>query len=980
MASTGSLYSSTLEEITNTKLSELAKRRATFEQHRERILTVAQDDGDLNGSLVTIADIVKTCFGIRTTDDQIVRTSTENARLEIDLANLNRFLAQAKYDPTVSKKALQQWRKKLLRHVEIQSLKFTYASLYGQLTTEWLTAKTPPREPVKDEDAEMEDYEHVSGAKRLEARAKWEHSVFTATKVDATAIETMLRGLFESTTDESTALPKAIEALRADVKRFEGEILTSHEFTNHTLRWAIDGLLASDLLTNEKREALRDFRTNDVILREVADVLNMRLSALSEWTWGKEVLVEERRQLNGTYNIYLHEDLLQALFLQHVGVKWSVFFKKAFRTHRRTKDVWKELGSKLTSSEKQRRRYFLGAATKGPSVVSMKQKLFRQEYFVSQLQSSEYQETHGEEGAEEADFEEAAMAMAPQQPATQQGATQQLGQATQIQRARMSQKARMAAAPRRQMASQAARRSAPSREYEECEEDAEDEDYEDSDSDDDDAARPRNPMAAKQGLLHLLSTDILVQTRLRGEIACFRSQIDNLCPRLPHDTVKTVLRYFGVSETWLDFFIRFLEAPLRFMDDDSAEPRKRKTGTPGAHVLSEVFAETTLFCCDFLVNQKTDGEILFRLHDDLWFWGSYDKCATAWSTVNNFVKTTGLQTNDARTGSVRIRKDADSETGMASTAGGGDLPQGQIRWGMLFLNAESGRFEIDQGMVDTHISELKRQLANKGNSTFAWIQVFNSYAATFFTTNFGKPANCFGRQHVDNMLATHNRIQKLVFTGVAEGGSFVDHLKSVIADRQGVTDIPDGYFYFPTDLGGLEIQSPFITLLQVRDAVLADSNTLFKEFESAELEAYRGAKRTFEDGEPLKKRRRTVDSAYQPEDPDTFMTLEEYTKYREELNYGYTNQLADIYAKLLEKPSQQGVETENHGEIQTALRGQQSSKLCDWYSMEPYWKYVAQLYGPEMLQRFGSFKIVDAGLLPMGMVALFRSGRVQWQE
>ncbi|KAK0263373.1 hypothetical protein LTS09_002565 [Friedmanniomyces endolithicus] len=972
MASTGSLYSQTLQDITNTKLSELAKRRESFEQHRTRILAAAQGDADIAGSLVAISEIIATCFGIQTVDGQIVRSGVEYTGLEIGLKNLGRFLAQAKYDPTISAANLLQWRFKLLRHVEIQSLKYTYAWLYGQLTTEWLSAKAPPAVP-KNEDAEMEDYEHVSGAKRLEARAKWEESVFTETTVDQSAIQTMLL----------ECLPKAMEALRASVKEFEEKFLTIQKFSEYTLRWAITGLLASDLLTNEKREALRDFRSNDTILREVADVLNMRLAALQEWTWGDEVLVEERRQLNGTYNIYLHEDLLQALFLQHIGVTWSVFWKKTFCTHRKTKDVWKRLGAKVTFAEKQRRQHFLGSTSKGPSVTSTKRKLFRQQYFVSQLLTHENQDTQGEEGAEEANFEDAAMMhhQAPQAPGRHvQMPSQSLGSHQ---------------APRRQLASKAARKSAPL-----ADEEAEDEDesmgfalydeYEgkEEDSDEDDFGdQPRNPMAAKQDLLHLLSPDILIQTRLRGEISCFRSQIDDLYPRLPHGAIKTVLEFFGVSSAWLQFFARFLEAPLRFMDDEAAEPRRRKTGTPGAHVLSEVFGEVVLYCLDFLVNQRTDGEILWRLHEDFWFWSSHEKCVGAWSNVNEFVQIMGMNTNVARTGSARIRRDVGGENGLASVDVGAELPRGQIRWGMLCLNPETGRFEIDQSMVDTHIDELSRQLTDKDNSVFAWIQVFNSYAATFFTTNFGKPANCFGRQHVDNMLATHNRIQRMVVTGgrssgEEKGGSFVEYLKTVIAARQGVTDIPDGYFYFPKELGGLEVQSPFITLLQVRDTVLADSAKLFQDFEAAELEAYRAAKRLFEDGEPQRKRRRTTndDSGYQPENPDDFLTFEEYTQYREELNFGFRNQLVDVFNRLLEKPAPRALETDGSGEVRTRLRMLQTGRLCEWRRMQPYWKHVAQLYGPEMLERFGGFEIVETGLLPMGMVTLFRSGRVKWHE
>jgi hypothetical protein len=43
-------------------------------------------------------------------------------------------------------------------------------------------------------------------------------------------------------------------------------------------------------------------------------------------------------------------------------------------------------------------------------------------------------------------------------------------------------------------------------------------------------------------------------------------------------------------------------------------------------------------------------------------------------------------------------------------------------------------------------------------------------------------------------------------------------------------------------------------------------------------------------------------------------------------------------------------------------------------------RWVALLYGQDMIERFGGLNIVEKGLLPMGMVTLFRSGRVKWQE
>jgi hypothetical protein len=50
------------------------------------------------------------------------------------------------------------------------------------------------------------------------------------------------------------------------------------------------------------------------------------------------------------------------------------------------------------------------------------------------------------------------------------------------------------------------------------------------------------------------------------------------------------------------------------------------------------------------------------------------------------------------------------------------LPEGQIRWGFLYLDPSTGRFEIDQKMVDSHVEELRRQLQGKSKSIIDWIQ------------------------------------------------------------------------------------------------------------------------------------------------------------------------------------------------------------------------------------------------------------------
>ena len=158
----------------------------------------------------------------------------------------------------------------------------------------------------------------------------------------------------------------------------------------------------------------------------------------------------------------------------------------------------------------------------------------------------------------------------------------------------------------------------------------------------------KRPMEAKQVLLHLASTEIITNTRLHGELTCFRTVFESWNPLLPHDSILSVLQFFGVGADWIKFFLKFLQAPLKFVDDES-EPRLRRRGTPGSHSLSDVFGEAVLFCLDFSVNEATEGALLHRLYDDVWFWNKdYAKCTKAWSSILEFAKVTGVEVDSPR--------------------------------------------------------------------------------------------------------------------------------------------------------------------------------------------------------------------------------------------------------------------------------------------------------------------------------------------
>ncbi|KAI4614994.1 hypothetical protein J4E80_006500 [Alternaria sp. BMP 0032] len=990
--SSGSVFGATLKTITTTKLEELAKQRAVFEEEYAALTTAAKAEADPLKRVCLLLDGSKTCLGFQTekkTKDgrvgRVISGTSRNLRLETDLKNLDRFVEQARFDPSVSNKVLSDWEQTLLRYLSIQSTKYQYADLYGKLVTEWLSSE---KSATDDGDVEMgESFEEVPGAKKLASRAAWEKDVFQAAEIDEQALRSYLDELFQANKKDSSA---AIRELRKTVENFEANLNYSTPFNPTSLRSTIEGLLNSDLLSNEKREALRDFL--DVILAELCDILNVRMASLDRWSWGPHVLLEQRRKINGDFSIHFDPDLLQAIFLHHVGVKWSVFFKSAFLAMHKHQ-AWPRNSTEVSKVDRLRRSYFLGdkgTDTKS-SVEKKRMSTHHNRYFAHQLLDYDTQQIEAQDGEEEAEYGDyVAKKRKPnvqremadnqmqyhfntiQQPSG--GSVSQLSQLASI-NGRTKQTARKATT------SNPARAAAPNQRNgaglfggnAQAEVDEDDRDRDACDWEDEVHNRQsKKPMEAKQGLLHLLSTEIVLNTRLHGGLTCFSTTFDSWNSLLPHQTIYTVLDFLGVSDRWKKFFERYLQAPLKFNDDPSAEPRLRRRGMPGSHALSDTLGEAVLFCLDYAANRAAGGPDLYRLGDNVWFWHrDYNTCAKAWASVVKFTEVTGTKLDHKKTGSVRISRDSDAEID-------DQLPEGEIRWGFLQLDPESGQFKIDQKMVDGHVEELRTQLQGKLKSVIDYIQVWNSYAATFFSSNFGTASNCFGREHVDMMLATHRHIQDSIFPD----GSIVQHLKTIIKERFSVEDVPDGFLFFPVELGGLDLKSPFVEPLQIRDSVKENPYDLLDEYEEKLHDDYVTIKRAFDKGTRHNVRRSFQDANWQPEDPNTFLPFEEFTKYPETFSAIGKANLTEIYKELLERPKEKPIDdSEQVLQALEQLEGQSSLRgiTADWYTMDAYWKWIAQMYGPDMIGKFGGLNVVDFGLLPIGMVSMFRQRRTKWQ-
>jgi hypothetical protein len=130
----------------------------------------------------------------------------------------------------------------------------------------------------------------------------------------------------------------------------------------------------------------------------------MRMAAIQTWTWENSVPIEQRRHVTGEYHMYIDEDLLHAIFLQYVGVKWSIFFKEAFTNFSKFDGAWTSLRRPISKIDRKRREYFLGTQKKKPSVQSKRQGLYHSIFFMHLLPDSPYSGQETAEGEEEANY------------------------------------------------------------------------------------------------------------------------------------------------------------------------------------------------------------------------------------------------------------------------------------------------------------------------------------------------------------------------------------------------------------------------------------------------------------------------------------------------------------------------------------------------------------------------------------------------
>ncbi|KAK8102414.1 hypothetical protein PG984_015560 [Apiospora sp. TS-2023a] len=844
---TSSVLSQMLRNLAESKTHNMSKLRAKILEQKDNMLTLLGTEQDPTKRLAILRDGIEACHAIdagrfgqlalENPADADYRSFWPDFRQSLDI-----FIHIARMDLPSLDVTFEEWETTLLAHLETMCARLDYNFLHANIVKECLhTDGDEPTSGVLNNEATLSPKCSGNRAKDKQRR-QWEEDAFSPTEIDKHALHEFLEDVFVPKTAGSNRKAKAMEDLSATIKRFERGLTAPNQFNLTTLEWVISSLSASRRLSQDKQEALRKIKSNRPILDEISDVLNSRMQNLQHWSWGDSVSLGYRQNVKDKYIVDMQEDLLQAIFLHYIGVRWSDFFKDVLPPFFSSSFLSLSTGLSMPDIYKQSHACFCGGCRSRPTVQHVRHSMYREHYHVNRLLDMETQ------GAEEAEAEMKRV-------------------------------------------------------------------YTDE------------PAKSRTKLAQILWAESAINIRLRWQFTVLQSSFSRWNDLLPHAAVLGMLEFMGVSGDWLLFFQTFLEAPLRFRTDPAdTDPRTRRRGTPDSHVLSDVFSEVVLFCADCAANQATGGRLLYRSLSDLWFWSpSEANVVSDWATIQKFAAVTGTQLCNSSSGCVRLFGPDYPALPIDSS-----LPRGEISWGLLRLSPVTGSFEIKQDRVDLHVRSARKLLRREFKNIFALVQELNIQQDRLFHL-LGVKANSFGRDHATMALHAYASLERQIFQYDAEdrnGNNFVDstdaaeYLKVVLSQRFTRVDIPNAYLFFPAELGGLGLKSASIALPLIRDLASESSSSLL-----------------------------------------------------DKIHYGHKNNMVDVYCKLTESAPMESslYDTTGLHALSSELHGRNTLRKIasrKFPGIGSYWRRVILLYGQEALERFGSLKLVDKELLPMGTLSL----------
>jgi hypothetical protein len=377
-------------------------------------------------------------------------------------------------------------------------------------------------------------------------------------------------------------------------------------------------------------------------------------------------------------------------------------------------------------------------------------------------------------------------------------------------------------------------------------------------------------------------------------------------PSIPHGVLLALLRRLGAPEDELAFFGRFLSPPLAGED---GPPARMRRGVPMNHTLSGMLGELLMRLLEKHAQQQARVRIV-RLVDDICLLAPEAGAAVeGWRQVEAFCAACGLRVNLRKSGAVCL---------------GGALPEGlpreRPRWGMLELD-EQGQWHVHAETFEAHRKQ-SRQRVGAARSVLSRVQRYNG-DVKYLLSSLALGADLGETHRAEAERAV--RQFHLSFFGTEQG--VVAGLCEAIRERflpaaGDPADIPESWVHWPITAGGLGLRNPVLVAGQYAGG-------------------FRG---------------RRAPALPETREPGWNVHVNPWAAYYQHfLNLVPPAEPSEnrVMKTLLEDFIARGKEISAGGQE----------------GLGAYWRWVLCTYGPQILQRFGTFRFLITELVPLQLIS-----------
>lgn len=258
------------------------------------------------------------------------------------------------------------------------------------------------------------------------------------------------------------------------------------------------------------------------------------------------------------------------------------------------------------------------------------------------------------------------------------------------------------------------------------------------------------PAKAYADVYRAITTDIEIVQNVAPdrEMTVLHGDLQDFGLSVSHEILLEVLEFFGVSATWLQWFETYLTVPI-ITADGTVETATR--GTPFGLSPSLLLDELLLIILDLAMVSRSQI-VAHRNHDDFWLWSTNgQEIENAWAVMQNFANLTGLAWNNEKTSCTTVAARSPSSTA-SSVPTSYELPQQNLRWGLVELEKTGTWSINEGIVDAQAKAALQDSTDGQGTAValFTIVNVLNKYQS-FIVRNCGVPTSITGPAFSDTV-------------------------------------------------------------------------------------------------------------------------------------------------------------------------------------------------------------------------------------